>query len=351
MSIRTTSGRSRTDQLHRGPSVGGLADDLDVVGGSQQDGETSTYQGLVVGDRDTDHVERMRSSQRRELELQAVAEQLEQLERLGEVADPESSEPAQRQVRRQLRRRRRHDHLTAMTARRDPRRLVHGQGDVVTGHGRHRLTGVHAHSHANGRIRRPTLDSETLLRSQACGERSVDVGEHDEAPVALRVHLDTAPRPPRVTQDLAVTLDRRREQRFAETGAERRRSFDVGEAERHLTAWQLRHRTSLAPHDNRRRPPHAGQHDQRQRLPTEDPAVLARACVTQWLSSGTARVHPATGRPAGAALESPGSAGVVVMQNGGVRRTHLWMPGNGPTLATMCDTRRCPSRDAGRRRS
>ena len=46
-------------------------------------------------------------------------------------------------------------------------------------------------------------------------------------------------------------------------------------------------------------------------------AVLARTCVTPWLSSGTARTRPATGRPARAALESPGSAGVVAMQNGG----------------------------------
>ncbi len=81
MSIRTTSGRSRTASSTAAAAVGGLADDLDVVGGAQQDGEAAPHERLVVGDRHPDQVERVRAAERRELELQTVAEQLEQLER------------------------------------------------------------------------------------------------------------------------------------------------------------------------------------------------------------------------------------------------------------------------------
>ena len=80
---------------------------------------------------------------------------------------PESVRAGAARVGRQRRCRRRHDHLTAMTARGDPRRLVHGQTRCSHRCGRHRLTSVHAHPNANGRIRRPVLDGETLLRSRS----------------------------------------------------------------------------------------------------------------------------------------------------------------------------------------
>ena len=94
MSIRITSGSSRYRQFHGGPAVGGLADDLDVVGGAQQHGEATPHERLVVGDRHPDQIERVHAAERWELELQTVSEQLEQAEGRREVAQPESSEPA-----------------------------------------------------------------------------------------------------------------------------------------------------------------------------------------------------------------------------------------------------------------
>ena len=53
--MRTTSGRSRRDELDGLAPVGGLADDLDVGGRAQQHREAAAHERLVVGDRDPDH--------------------------------------------------------------------------------------------------------------------------------------------------------------------------------------------------------------------------------------------------------------------------------------------------------
>ena len=54
--MRMTSGRSRFTRSTASAPFGGLADDLDVVGRSQQHGEAAADERLVVGDGDADHV-------------------------------------------------------------------------------------------------------------------------------------------------------------------------------------------------------------------------------------------------------------------------------------------------------
>ena len=56
MSIRTTSARSAAGQVDRLLAVGGLADDLQVPGGVDEDPEPGADQGLVVGEQDPDRL-------------------------------------------------------------------------------------------------------------------------------------------------------------------------------------------------------------------------------------------------------------------------------------------------------
>ena len=88
MSISTTSGCSAVRGVDGCASVGGLADDLDVGLGVEDDAEAGAHERLVVGDQDADHHGAVSRSGRRARTRVAAARARACLERAAVERDP-----------------------------------------------------------------------------------------------------------------------------------------------------------------------------------------------------------------------------------------------------------------------
>ena len=174
----------------------------------------------------------------------------------------------------------RHQHLTAMTDRVQPRRAVDGWAEIVTAPllG---LTGMHTHPHR----RQPSLPERALHLDRA-RQRIARTVEHDCEPIATsREH------------DPCVTFDRPAHQLVMtrQSGAHRvdvgfppaRRTLNIREQKRHRPRRNVRHKRTL-------RPPRP--HNQRGSLAsTLGPAqgrcrVVGKSCASPGLREGSPRI-------------------------------------------------------------
>ena len=112
-----------------------------------------------------------------------------------------------------------------MRGSRDPRRPVQIDSDVAAVDQKRRA-GVHSDPHLNGAA------AQSLMRLFRSGERAMRRRERDEERISLRVNLDAAVSPERISQSPAVLSERLAVPFGAELVQESGRAFDVCEQER-----------------------------------------------------------------------------------------------------------------------
>jgi hypothetical protein len=177
----------------------------------------------------------------REAAREALGDELEEALGLWQVLEAVPAQLAERgpavldEPGRPLRR----DHLTAVCRRRDARRPVNVDPDVVAV-GDDRLARVQAHADAQGLAVRPRMTRQRALSLLGRRERAVRVGEGDEEAVPLRVALAAVVSLEGGTQQPAVVAENLRvplSEGVQQTG----RALDVSEQESDAARGELPH--------------------------------------------------------------------------------------------------------------